>query len=145
MLQIIIDQNEIEQAIKDRVGNMISIREGQEITIDLKAGRGENGFSATIEIGTPSEKASEPAEVAKAPITLSRKTKVTPPAETKQETAEGNPTTASGEDASATPEVRQEETGEAGAASEQDESDGEAKSAPKTGSIFSGLQRPKNS
>lgn len=50
-LQITIDQNEIETAIKNHIGTLLTINDGQNVTIDLKAGRGENGFSATIEIG----------------------------------------------------------------------------------------------
>ena len=55
-MQITLNQDEIETAIKNYVNQQVNIREGQEITIDLKAGRGENGFSATIDIvpeGTP--------------------------------------------------------------------------------------------
>lgn len=50
-LEITIDQNEIETAIRNHIGTLITVAEGQNISIALKAGRGENGYSATIEIG----------------------------------------------------------------------------------------------
>lgn len=50
-LEITIDQNEIETAIRSHIGTLITVAEGQNIGITLKAGRGENGYSATIEIG----------------------------------------------------------------------------------------------
>ncbi|AVO23150.1 hypothetical protein RIVERRIDER_69 [Xanthomonas phage RiverRider] len=50
-LEITIDQNEIETAIRNHIGTLITVAEGQNIGITLKAGRGENGYSATIEIG----------------------------------------------------------------------------------------------
>ena len=50
IMKITIDQVEIEQAIKDYIGGQIAIREDQRVDIDLKAGRGENGFSASIDI-----------------------------------------------------------------------------------------------
>lgn len=49
---ITIDQEEIETAIKNHVRSKVAIAEGQDVTIEMKAGRGDNGFSATIEIGT---------------------------------------------------------------------------------------------
>lgn len=49
-MQIIIDQNEITEAIETFVRQQITIADDQEVSVDLKAGRGDNGFSATIEI-----------------------------------------------------------------------------------------------
>ena len=48
---ITIDQEEIETAIQNHVRSKVSIAEGQHVSIEMKAGRGENGFSATISIG----------------------------------------------------------------------------------------------
>lgn len=59
-LEITIDQNEIETAIRNHVGNMLTIRDGQNVSISLKAGRGENGFSATIEIGGSAQTDKQP-------------------------------------------------------------------------------------
>lgn len=60
-MQITLNQTEIETALRRYVNEQVNIREGHEIIIDLKAGRGENGFSATIDI-VPADapKAAEP-------------------------------------------------------------------------------------
>lgn len=49
-MQIILEQNEIEAALIAYATSMISLREDQDISIDMKAGRGENGYSATLDI-----------------------------------------------------------------------------------------------
>jgi hypothetical protein len=49
-MQITLNQDEIEVAIKTYVLGQLTIREDQEIMIDLRAGRGENGFTATLDI-----------------------------------------------------------------------------------------------
>lgn len=62
-MQIIMNQAEIEQAITAYVTSQITIEEGQEINIELKAGRGANGYEATLSIGTfapTQEEAPEP-------------------------------------------------------------------------------------
>jgi len=51
-MQIILMQSEIEEALTDYVLNKISINEDQQISIDLSAGRGPEGFKATIDIVT---------------------------------------------------------------------------------------------
>ena len=51
-MEIIMKQDEIEKALKDYVGTTglgIDLS-GRDINIDLKAGRGENGHTAHIEI-----------------------------------------------------------------------------------------------
>lgn len=54
---ITIDQEEIETAIQNHVRSKVAIAEGQHVSIEMKAGRGENGFTATIAISdTPVEK-----------------------------------------------------------------------------------------
>jgi hypothetical protein len=49
-MQITLNQDEIELAITAYVRSQISIQDTQEISIDLRAGRGETGFSATLDI-----------------------------------------------------------------------------------------------
>ncbi len=49
-MQITLNQDEIETAIKDYVSNQIVIAEDMEIAIDMKAGRGDNGYTATLDI-----------------------------------------------------------------------------------------------
>jgi hypothetical protein len=49
-MQITLDQDEILEAIEASVRSQISVSEDQEINITLKAGRGDNGYTATLEI-----------------------------------------------------------------------------------------------
>jgi hypothetical protein len=51
-MQIVLTQNEIEEAIKLYVAQTISIASGQDFNIDLRAGRGPEGFTATLEVQT---------------------------------------------------------------------------------------------
>lgn len=49
-MRITIVENEMKQAIKDFVLGQLNVAEGMDITIDLKAGRGDDGFTADINI-----------------------------------------------------------------------------------------------
>lgn len=49
-MQITLNQDEIMNALENYVRSQINLAENQKIDIDLKAGRGENGFSATLDI-----------------------------------------------------------------------------------------------
>jgi hypothetical protein len=49
-VQIIIVQAEIETAIRNHILSQINVREGMEISVDLAATRGAEGFKATIDI-----------------------------------------------------------------------------------------------
>lgn len=153
-MQITLNQTEIETALRRYVNDQVNIREGHEIIIDLKAGRGENGFSATIDIvpadGLP--KASEPASAATStkPLGIQDKVRSKPqPAtptvseesvpETTQEAADEAVTQAA-TDASPEPET---------AAMNQDdgetsETDEEAPPTEKPKSLFAKLQKPRN-
>ena len=55
-MQITLDQDEIHDALKDYVRQRISIKDNQNIEIDLKNGRGENGTTAIINITSPNAK-----------------------------------------------------------------------------------------
>jgi outer membrane biosynthesis protein TonB len=67
-MQIIIVEAEIKQAIKDLILNQMSIKEGMDVEIDLKATRGEAGFMATIDIVPAKAAAPVKAEAPAAPI-----------------------------------------------------------------------------
>ncbi len=54
-MQITIVQAEIEEAIKSYVTGQIALKPGQEVTIDLKATRGAEGYQAIINVGYPTE------------------------------------------------------------------------------------------
>lgn len=49
-MQITIIQAEIEQAIRNYVGSQLKVADGMEMTIELSATRGAEGFKATIDI-----------------------------------------------------------------------------------------------
>jgi hypothetical protein len=49
-LQITLNQDEIIEAVVAYVHGQISVAPNQKIEVDLKAGRGENGFTATLDI-----------------------------------------------------------------------------------------------
>lgn len=49
-MKLTLDQNEIEQAIIAYARNCITLAEGTSISVDMTAGRGPNGFSATLDI-----------------------------------------------------------------------------------------------
>lgn len=49
-MQITLNQDEILSALETYVRSKINVAPNQDIEIDLKAGRGENGFTATLEI-----------------------------------------------------------------------------------------------
>lgn len=60
-MQITIVQAEIEDAIKAYVTGQIALKPGQEVTIDLKATRGAEGYQAIINVGFPAENAASAA------------------------------------------------------------------------------------
>ena len=64
-MQIIIAQYEIEEAIKNYVCARIAVNSNTEITVDLTAGRGADGFKATIEL---TDKAVKPTAAVKSPV-----------------------------------------------------------------------------
>ena len=51
-MKIILVQDEIENAIRQYISGAIQVTEGQNLEIDLTAGRGTTGFTATIDITT---------------------------------------------------------------------------------------------
>lgn len=135
-MQITLNQAEIEQAIKNYVNDQVNIREGHDITIDLKAGRGPEGFTATIDIVAPSAaKAPEPTTgsnkpVQVKPVRLDRA--VIQPTQDAPETAQeaaGEAVAETATDAQAEPET---------SATSQDGP------AERSKSLFAGLQKPRN-
>jgi hypothetical protein len=61
-MQITLNEEEIKDAIDAYVRNQISVATSQRVSVDLKAGRGENGFTAILDIrpNTVAETASPP-------------------------------------------------------------------------------------
>lgn len=63
-MQITLDQTEIHDAIRQYVRGQINIADGHVIEIDMKAGRAENGFTATLDIRPASATSSQAAMAA---------------------------------------------------------------------------------
>ena len=57
-MQLTLNQTEIEQAIKNYVGNLGVALSGKDVNITLVAGRGEKGITVTLDI---TDKADDPA------------------------------------------------------------------------------------
>jgi len=172
-MQIQLVQNEIEQALRRYVADLINIKEGTQINIDLSAGRGADGFKATIDLvlatagasvapqqpqtkPADKEKAkSEPAEekqTSKAAETKAAQTQASaeskPEAQTQTGAATGSATVAGEETAT---ETAQTATADAtadvaqteAAATEAQSGEGEQAAQPRK-SLFGGLTKPVN-
>lgn len=147
-LQITLNQVEIETALKAYINDQINIKDGMEITIDLKAGRGPEGFSATIDISAPAKKA---------PVTVTEAVKPAKQA-VAQATSTNAPATGTAKAAKAQPEpepeeeqVQQEETAEQEAVAEEAQAEEatteaeevQAEEQPRK-SLFGNLKKPVN-
>jgi hypothetical protein len=54
-MKITIEEDEIQTSIKEYLGRIMTVAQGAQIEIDLKATRGDRGFTAIIDI-TPNQK-----------------------------------------------------------------------------------------
>lgn len=137
-MQLILPQSELEQAIKNYVNDLMNVKDGTELSIDLKAGRGLDGFTATVDIikagmAIPA-KTVVPAAVISAPVPVAAPVKVTPRPVAKEEpVAEEKPA----EDTSVANKSEQQE-----AASEaKEEAPAEAPSTVRR-PLFGSLKKP---
>lgn len=154
-MQITINQSEIEAAIKAHILSQINIKDGHDISITLKATRGDDGTTAIIDI-TPSA-ASVSVGAPTTPVKressgLGIKDAVTKAKETAQEPVKSEP--------KAEPKAKEEKAedppfqadtnapeltdGAAVAASSAETASAEESTTPRT-SLFAGLQKPTNS
>lgn len=142
-LEITIDQNEIETAIKNHIGTLLTVAEGQSISISMKAGRGDNGFSATIEIGgngtpkaeAPTTEAPKDKPVVTGPFKRNPKPAATPTTETAQSDAQADAGAVTEEDTTSTTEGQDDgiATASADVGVEAGEPQPEGEAAPKKG------------
>ena len=155
-MQITLNQTEIETALRRYVNDQVNIREGHDITIDLKAGRGPEGFTATIDIVAPgATKAAEPTVASKPTPTPKPRAEraVTQPADTQGQPMPDAPETAQEAAEEAAPETATDAQTEAQmaqddtavAVSDDQEAapatEGEGK---KPQSLFANLGKPRN-
>lgn len=165
-MQIILVQSEIEQAITQYIADKMTIAEGVDISIDLKATRGSEGFQATVDLTTAPVAVPEPvmaavpaptAPMVRRPRVITRPAQ--PPAEPEaQETPVGQSQTApvaekqsaapatiepedspeTGSDPVSAPEPQSEET-------KPVETESPPAAAAPRKSLFAGMNRPVNS
>ena len=136
-MQIIIAQYEIEEAIKNYVCARIAVSGNTEITVDLTAGRGADGFKATIELTDKAVKqAAQPKPITR-PATVDVPTKTAEVMIEAEAVAGGVDVVA--EEVAALDEPVTAATPEA----EDPQTPAAAPTAPK--SLFRDLPRPKNS
>ena len=139
-MQITLIQSEIEQALKNYINDIMSVKDGMEIEIQLKATRGEEGTTAIIDIVPQKPKAArggrssgevpakaEPVKAAAAPA------KAEPVAESVAE--------AEADDAEQVAEQAQEPEVQEPASVEVEQAP--AEEAPRK-SLFAGLSKPQN-
>lgn len=62
-MQITLNHEEIVAALEAHARKLINIAPGNTLQIELKAGRGENGYSATLDIVPVTSAPSQPAQV----------------------------------------------------------------------------------
>lgn len=147
-MQITINQTEIENAIRAFINDRMKIEEGIEIVIEFKAGRGPEGYTATIDLVEPTPKVdptpvatvSRTPRAAKAPLVIQQ---LPLAVETVEETAqdaagEAQPETATAVEASAPEPVTAADSGQ-----EEVNEDAPAPTTPPK-SLFGNLGRPKN-
>lgn len=146
-MQIILVQAEVEQAIKDYIANRVTLAKGTEIAIDLKAGRGPEGFTASIDI-VPSvaKSATTAAAPVKRAVVKAQETTMTAPETVTATQASDEGTNDSQEADSPQETVSSESTDGANAESgtaETASDETEAAPAPAR-SLFAGLKKPVN-
>jgi hypothetical protein len=172
-VQIMIVQDEIEEAIRDFVKKKLTVNSGQKITVDLRATRGDEGYTAMIDIVDETAPVQEPAPQASAPAAKPAPKTERPKAVTKAELPKAAPakaepevvaaeeaapaadteaepvTEAQAEEAQATPTKslfeKVQETAVAATAEAEPAPVDEQPTAPKRPSLFGGATPPQNS
>ena len=150
-MQITLIQSEIEQALKNYINDIMSVKDGMEIEIQLKATRGEEGTTAIIDIVPQKPKASrggrtsgeipakpEPVKAAAAPVKAEPAQAV---AEAAPEPVAESVAEAEADDAEQVAEQAQEPEALEPAPVEAEQAP--AEEAPRK-SLFAGLSKPQN-
>lgn len=129
-MQINLNEADIIEAIEEHVRKKVNFDADVEVVIDLKATRGPEGFTATIDLGSPAPKAT-PEKATRAPRTPKVAPEPEPAQEAPQEAAE-QPPAETPADVPAEESVDAADAGEAPPAEEK----------PK--SLFANLAKPRN-
>ena len=147
-MQITLIQSEIEQALKNYINDIMSVKDGMEIEIQLKATRGEEGTTAIIDIVPQKPKASRggrtsgevPAKVEPAKAAAPAKAEPAPAVAEAEPVAE-SVAEAEADDAEQVAEQAQEPEVQEPAPVEAEQAP--AEEAPRK-SLFAGLSKPQN-
>lgn len=142
-MQITLIQSEIEQALKNYINDIMSVKDGMEIEIQLKATRGEEGTTAIIDIVPQKPKAARGGRTSGEIPAKSESVKAaaTPvKAEPAQAVAE-SVAEAEADDAEQVAEQAQEPEAQEPAPVEAEQAP--AEEAPRK-SLFAGLSKPQN-
>ena len=148
-MQITLIQSEIEQALKNYINDIMSVKDGMEIEIQLKATRGEEGTTATIDIVPQKPKASRggrtsgevPAKVEPAKAAAPAKAEPAQAAAVEAEPVAESVAEAEADDAEQVAEQAQEPEALEPAPVEAEQAP--AEEAPRK-SLFAGLSKPQN-
>ena len=146
-MQIILVQQEVEQALRDYVASRLTLVEGTCFEIDLAATRGVNGITATINLVQPGQ-AQAATQAAVAASAASRKSTPEAPAKAQETAVTAQPDPNVPEtpaDPNQGQEAGQVTTETPAADPNQADPNVAGTEVPQTKSLFGGLTRPKNS
>ena len=144
-MQITLIQSEIEQALKNYINDIMSVKDGMEIEIQLKATRGEEGTTAIIDIVPQKPKAPRGSRTSGEVPAKVEPVKAAAPAkaEAAQVVAEAAPEPVAESVAEAEADDAEQVAEQAQEPEVQEPAPVEVEEAPRK-SLFAGLSKPQN-
>ena len=144
-MQITLIQSEIEQALKNYINDIMSVKDGMEIEIQLKATRGEEGTTAIIDIVPQKPKASRGGRTSGEVPAKAEPAKAAAPAkaEAAQAVAEADPEPVAESVAEAEADDAEQVAEQAQEPAPVEAEQAPAEEAPRK-SLFAGLSKPQN-
>ena len=144
-MQITLIQSEIEQALKNYINDIMSVKDGMEIEIQLKATRGEEGTTAIIDIVPQKPKAPRGGRTSGEIPAKAEPAKAAAPAkaEAAQVVAEAAPEPVAESVAEAEADDAEQVAEQAQEPEVQEPAPVEVEEAPRK-SLFAGLSKPQN-
>lgn len=144
-MQITLIQSEIEQALKNYINDIMSVKDGMEIEIQLKATRGEEGTTAIIDIVPQKPKAPRGSRTSGEVPAKAEPVKAAAPAkaEATQAVAEADPEPVAESVAEAEADDAEQVAEQAQEPAPVEAEQAQAEEAPRK-SLFAGLSKPQN-
>ena len=144
-MQITLIQSEIEQALKNYINDIMSVKDGMEIEIQLKATRGEEGTTAIIDIVPQKPKTPRGSRTSGEVPAKAEPAKAAAPAkaEAAQAVAEAAPEPVAESVAEAEADDAEQVAEQAQEPEAQEPAPVEVEEAPRK-SLFAGLSKPQN-